>query len=115
MSTVALISDLHSNREALEAVFRRIDELGVKEVCCLGDVIGYGADPEFCTRLVVERCKWTIMGNHDWGLAHDLNDFNPLAREALVYSRKKLKPGLFTPRRKAMWSFLAAELMPDTH
>ena len=44
MTAFALISDLHSNLPALEAVFRRIDELGVPEVCCLGDVVGYGAD-----------------------------------------------------------------------
>jgi diadenosine tetraphosphatase ApaH/serine/threonine PP2A family protein phosphatase len=111
VSTVALISDLHSNREALEAVFKRIDELEVPEVCCLGDVVGYGADPEFCVRLVADRCKWTIMGNHDWGLFHDLNDFNPLAREALVYTRKRLKPGLLAPRRKVMWNFLQG--LPD--
>ena len=106
MSAVALISDLHSNREALESVFARIDELGVSEVCCLGDVVGYGADPESCVRMVMERYKWTIMGNHDWGLFHDLSDFNPLAREALAYTRKKLRPSLLAPRRKAMWTFL---------
>ncbi len=106
MTTVALISDLHSNQEALAAVLRRIDELGVGEVCCLGDVVGYGADPEVCTQLVMERCKWTIMGNHDWGLFHELDDFNPLAREALLCTRRKLRPGLLSPRRKAMWAFL---------
>ncbi len=106
MTTVALISDLHSNWEALTAVFQRIDDLGVKEVCCLGDVVGYGADPEPSTRLVMERCKWTIMGNHDWGMFHDLDDFNPLAREALLYTRRKLKPSWFSPRRKSLWNFL---------
>lgn len=106
MSTVALISDLHSNREALEAVFDRIGALGVSEVCCLGDVVGYGADPVHCTRLVAERCKWTIMGNHDWGLFHDLNDFNPLARQALLYTRKRLQPRGFMPWRRAAWKFL---------
>ena len=109
----ALISDIHSNMEALEAVFRRIDELGVEEVNCLGDVVGYGPDPLPCTRLVMQRCKWTIMGNHDWGVFHRLNDFNPLAREALVYTRKKLKPGLFRPARKIAWQFL--ESLPTEH
>ncbi|MEM7202001.1 MAG: metallophosphoesterase family protein [Planctomycetota bacterium] len=106
MSAVALISDLHSNQEALEAVFRRIDELGVTEVCCLGDVVGYGPDPDICTQLVMTRCRWTIMGNHDWGVFHELDDFNPLAREALLYTRRRLKPNLFAPRRRAMWNFL---------
>lgn len=111
MSGVALISDLHSNREALESVFKRIEQLGVSEVCCLGDVIGYGADPEPCVQLVMDRCKWTIMGNHDWGLFNDLSDFNPLAREALAFTRRKLKPGFFAPRRRVMWEFL--QKLPD--
>jgi diadenosine tetraphosphatase ApaH/serine/threonine PP2A family protein phosphatase len=106
VTAVALISDLHSNREALEAVFARIDQLGVQEVCCLGDVVGYGADPEHCTKMVMERCKWTIMGNHDWGVFHQLDDFNPLAREALLFTRRRLKPGLLSRRRSSMWVFL---------
>ncbi len=111
MSAFALISDLHSNLEALEAVFRRIDQLGVSETHCLGDVVGYGADPEACGEIVMERCGWTIMGNHDWGLFHELVDFNPLAREALLFTRKRLKPGLITRRRRALWSFL--ESLPE--
>ena len=48
---VAIISDLHSNREALEAVFAHIRESGVGTIYCLGDVIGYGPEPEFCVDL----------------------------------------------------------------
>ena len=106
MTAFALISDIHSNVEALTAVFKRIDELGLQTAHCLGDVIGYGAEPEACTELVRERCSWTIMGNHDWGLFYSLDDFNPLAREALLYTRKKMKPSLLSPRRKALWAFL---------
>jgi diadenosine tetraphosphatase ApaH/serine/threonine PP2A family protein phosphatase len=102
----ALISDLHSNLPALEAVFRRIDELAVAEVNCLGDVIGYGAEPDPCVRLVMDRCKWTLQGNHDWGLFHDPTEFNPLASEALAYTRKLLRPTIFTPRRRGPWHFL---------
>ena len=101
MTAFVLISDLHANLEALEAVFRRIEELGVEEVLCLGDVVGYGADPGPTTRMVMQCCKWTILGNHDWGLFHTLEEFNPLAREALQYSRRKLKPTLFAPHRRA--------------
>jgi diadenosine tetraphosphatase ApaH/serine/threonine PP2A family protein phosphatase len=106
VTTFALISDIHANLAALEAVLRRIDELGVGEIDCLGDVIGYGAEPERCTELVMQRCKWTLMGNHDWGLFHELDDFNPLAREALLFTRRRLKPGLFSRRRKQLWEFL---------
>jgi diadenosine tetraphosphatase ApaH/serine/threonine PP2A family protein phosphatase len=111
LSTFALVSDLHSNLEALEAVWQRIDALGVREVFCLGDVIGYGADPLPVTLSVMQRCKWTIQGNHDWGLFHELDDFNPLAREALFYTRAQLKPSFLRPRRKLAWDFLRT--LPD--
>jgi diadenosine tetraphosphatase ApaH/serine/threonine PP2A family protein phosphatase len=106
VTTFAVISDLHGNLEALEAVLARIDALGVREVLCLGDVVGYGPDPGPVARLVIQRCKWTIMGNHDWGLFHSLEEFNPLAREALHYTRRRLKPSLFAPHRRAIWHFL---------
>ena len=106
MGAFALISDIHSNLEALEAVLRRIEALGVKEVHCLGDIVGYGADPEPCTELVMRRCGWTIQGNHDWGLFHELDDFNPLAREALLFTRKRMRPGLLSARKRAQWAFL---------
>ncbi len=111
MTEFALISDLHSNLPALEAVFKRIDDLGVPEVNCLGDVIGYAAEPEPCVRLVMERCKWTLLGNHDWGLFNDPSEFNPLASEALAYTRKLMKPTLFTPSRRGRWQFL--QELPD--
>jgi diadenosine tetraphosphatase ApaH/serine/threonine PP2A family protein phosphatase len=106
LTALALISDLHSNLEAVEAVLRRIDSLGIPKIACLGDVVGYGADPLPVTRLVMQRCKWTIQGNHDWGLFHELDDFNPLAREALFHTRNQLRPSLFRPGRRAAWEFL---------
>jgi diadenosine tetraphosphatase ApaH/serine/threonine PP2A family protein phosphatase len=106
LSPLALISDLHGNLEAVDAVLRRIDSLGIREIACLGDVVGYGADPLPVTKLVMQRCKWTILGNHDWGLFHELDDFNPLAREALFYTRNMLRPSLLRPGRRAAWEFL---------
>ncbi len=111
MSTFALISDVHSNLEALDAVLARIDALGVSEIMCLGDVVGYGADPLPVTLKVMQRCKWTLQGNHDWGLFHELDDFNPLAREALFYTRAQLRPSFLRPRRRAAWEFLRG--LPD--
>jgi len=49
----------------------------------------------------MQRCKWTILGNHDWGLFHSLEEFNPLAREALLYTRRRMKPSLLLPGRRA--------------
>jgi len=107
VTVFALISDLHSNLEALTAVFERIDRLGIREVYCLGDVVGYGADPEACTELVMQRCRWTIMGNHDHGLSHDLRDFNPLASDALLFTRRRLRATWFGRRRRVIREFLA--------
>jgi diadenosine tetraphosphatase ApaH/serine/threonine PP2A family protein phosphatase len=111
VSEFALISDIHSNIEALEAVMKRIEELGLREIYCLGDIVGYAADPEACLSMVMSRCRWSIMGNHDWGVFNSLDDFNPLAREALLFTRRRLRPGLLGARRKAMWSFLQS--LPD--
>jgi diadenosine tetraphosphatase ApaH/serine/threonine PP2A family protein phosphatase len=111
MAVFALISDIHSNLPALTAVFDRIDALGVEEVNCLGDIVGYCAEPEPCVRLVMNRCKWTLMGNHDWGLFHGASEFNPLAGEALAYTRKVLKPGWLAYRKRAVWDFL--KNLPD--
>ncbi|MGA0060516.1 MAG: metallophosphoesterase family protein [Planctomycetota bacterium] len=104
----ALISDIHANLEALTAVFEDIDALGVTDVRCLGDVVGYGADPEACTAMVAARCRWTILGNHDHGLGTPLRDFNPLAADALERTRKRLRPAWFRPGRKRNWEFLTS-------
>lgn len=105
----AIISDLHANLPALEQVFRRIDELGIETVYCLGDVVGYGPEPEACIDLVMKRCVFTLMGNHDWGLVeHQLDEFNPLARESLMWTRKRLRPGLISPGKRKRWNFLSS-------
>ena len=65
MSRFAIISDLHSNTEALGAVLARLRKEGVERVVCLGDVVGYGPDPEKCIDMVMESCDLTLCGNHD--------------------------------------------------
>jgi hypothetical protein len=103
----ALISDLHANRPALEAVFRAIDSLGIQDVRCLGDVVGYGAEPEPCIDLVMERCEFTLSGNHDQGVVlGQLDDFNPIARESLLWTAKRLKPSFWHPGRRKRWMWL---------
>ena len=62
---VAVISDVHSNLSALEAVLTDIDGEGVDEVWCLGDIVGYGARPNECCDLVRERAALSLCGNHD--------------------------------------------------
>ncbi|RKX71013.1 metallophosphoesterase [candidate division WOR-3 bacterium] len=89
---IALISDIHSNLEALNRVMEEIDRLGVERIWCLGDVVGYGADPNRCCEIVRERCELVIAGNHDWAVLDktDITYFNPVAKEAVLWTRREL-------------------------
>lgn len=62
----ALISDIHSNLEALTAVFKDIEKNKVDTIHCLGDVIGYGCDPKACLDLINQNCEIKLMGNHEY-------------------------------------------------
>jgi len=88
-----VLSDIHSNLEALEAVLR--DAGRVDEVWCLGDVVGYGPDPNACVQLLRSLSPACIAGNHDWATLGklDLQDFNPDARQANLWNRRQLAPG----------------------
>lgn len=90
----AVISDIHSNREALSRALDLIDGMQVDEIVCLGDIVGYGADPNECVRLVRERCSLSVLGNHDAAaldpsVAHD---FNVVARRAVEWTAAALSP-----------------------
>ena len=69
----AVITDIHSNLPALEAVLAAIDEIDVEEVWCLGDVVGYGAEPDQCTEIVGDRCDTCLVGNHDLAVLGELD------------------------------------------
>lgn len=62
---MAVLSDIHANREALEAVFESIRDANADRVVCLGDVVGYGVDFDYCIKAVRERADVSLMGNHD--------------------------------------------------
>ena len=88
----AVISDIHGNLEALEAVLNDVPD-EVETIYCLGDVIGYGASPDECCDLVRELGMPVISGNHDLAvtdLGTDLNWFNPLAAAAVLWTREHL-------------------------
>ncbi len=65
MSRTAIISDIHSNWQALRSVWSRIDDLGIDRVFCLGDIVGYGARPLECLGFLQEKGVPCIQGNHD--------------------------------------------------
>jgi|TARA_R110002072_G_scaffold1013_3_gene8335 predicted phosphodiesterase len=103
----ALISDIHGNLEALQAVLEDIDSVGVQEVICLGDIIGYGPNPCECLDLVMRRCKHTILGNHDQAALFDPDGFNPMALRAIYWTRDELDSGKGGPAQvNARWDFL---------
>ncbi|MGD9735729.1 MAG: metallophosphoesterase [Solirubrobacterales bacterium] len=86
---VAVLSDIHANRPALEAVLEAIGETEVEELWCLGDLVGYGADPDRCTELVRERCALTLCGNHDLAVLGELDiaTFSESAATAVEWTR----------------------------
>jgi diadenosine tetraphosphatase ApaH/serine/threonine PP2A family protein phosphatase len=86
-----VISDVHSNRQALESVLAAVDEAAVDEVWCLGDMVGYGADPDVCTRLIRERCDVCLVGNHDLAVlgALDISAFSEAAAVAVEWTRER--------------------------
>ena len=111
---IAIISDLHSNREALEAVFAHIREQDVDKLYCLGDVVGYGPDPEFCVDLVRGHSELCLMGNHDEALFRGATDFNPHARGAIEYTQRVMRPRWYSgSEKRARWKWL--EDLPLTH
>ncbi len=96
---IAVISDIHGNLDALEAVLEDIRGRGCDRTVCLGDVVGYGADPEECVRLVRAEIwrdsqgEAVVRGNHDDAAAGgDDRYFNPDARLAVRWTREHLSP-----------------------
>lgn len=91
---VLILSDIHANLVALETVLNatagRYDLLW-----CLGDVVGYGPCPNECVEIIRDRAALCIMGNHDWAVLGrpgiDVDDFNPHARQAVLWTREELK------------------------
>jgi putative phosphoesterase len=71
---VAVVTDIHGNLPALHAALARIDELGIEDVYCGGDLVGYGPHPNEVCALIAERAIPTIYGNYDYAIARDLDD-----------------------------------------
>ena len=89
---LALLSDIHSNLPALEAVLADIEAAGIEESWCLGDVVGYGAQPDECADLVRERCAVCLVGNHDLAALEqlDISTFSPAAAAAVHWTRERM-------------------------
>lgn len=94
MVRVAIVSDIHANRHAFDAVLEDIADSPCQEVWCLGDLVGYGAEPDACVRLAEAHCAVTLAGNHDLGVTGDLplEDFSAGARLAAEWTRATVRP-----------------------
>ncbi|MSR74675.1 MAG: metallophosphoesterase [Planctomycetes bacterium] len=100
---LAIISDLHSNLEALTAVFADSAAFPVQRTVCLGDVIGYGPNPRETLELM-DRCDFVLLGNHEQGLQDGALKFNPRARKALDWTRCELNSKAFSREANyALW------------
>jgi diadenosine tetraphosphatase ApaH/serine/threonine PP2A family protein phosphatase len=123
---LAIIADIHSNREALDSVLARIDQEGVDAILNLGDLVGYNASPNECLELLQGRKAWSLAGNHDLALLDPerAQNFNIIAYEALMWCRQQIRPEFLEflqglpLLRKLPGSFLACHgtpANPDTY
>jgi diadenosine tetraphosphatase ApaH/serine/threonine PP2A family protein phosphatase len=89
---IAVLSDIHANLPALEAVLEKVDALNVGKLACLGDTVGYGPFPQECLDIVRSRCEVVLKGNHDSGLIGEtsIEDFNHYGVQAILWSRDRV-------------------------
>jgi diadenosine tetraphosphatase ApaH/serine/threonine PP2A family protein phosphatase len=88
-----LISDIHGNLEALKAVLEFVQKLEPHQLYCLGDVVGYGADPRPCLQTIQDSANLILAGNHDLAVAGLITSesFNPMAGEVVRWTRRALE------------------------
>jgi diadenosine tetraphosphatase ApaH/serine/threonine PP2A family protein phosphatase len=98
----AVLSDIHANLPALEAVLAAVDAAEVEEIWCLGDVVGYGADPDACTELVRERCDVCLVGNHDLAVlgSLDSSSFSDTAAAGVAWTQANAAESSFAYLRE---------------
>lgn len=121
---IAIISDIHSNPTALLTVLKDIEQQKCDRIVCLGDIVGYGYDPNACIDICREREIECLLGNHDAGLISrlGLDWFNPFAKQAIVRHRplvteenKKWLAKLPYNRREGENAFAHGVYVPDMH
>ena len=131
---IALLSDVHGNLPAFEAVLDDVDSEGAEEIWCLGDLVGYGAEPDDCVALARERCDLSLAGNHDLVVTGEIDDHRLLAdaaaaarwtRENIAESRsaylegpgagrRAREPGLYhASPRDPVWEYVLSTWQAD--
>ena len=89
---LAIFSDVHGNLEALKAVLVQVESLGVDRVVCLGDLVGYGEDPNACIQEVRRVTDTVVVGNHDRAAVYpeEARHFNPIPLAAIRWTEREL-------------------------
>src|SRR5262245_49875135 len=109
----AIISDIHGNLEALQAVQADMATEGVDSVYCLGDIVGCGPNPRERVDFVMS-CQLSILGNHAQGALYDPEGFSSGAERAIFWTREQLEMDCGDPAQQAKrWEFLSE--LPRTH
>ena len=104
----AIISDIHGNLEALNAVLEAIFEQKTDQIVCLGDTLGYGPNPAECVDLVAEHCAWSLLGNHDYGALYEPTNFNAAAEQAAYWTRAQFDSEQDKEIAARRWEFLGS-------
>ena len=94
--SIAILTDIHANREALEACLAHAEAAGLRDFAVLGDLVGYGADPAWCVERVEtlqQEGAIVLLGNHDEAVYGTGEDMNALARAAIAWTRDRLTSG----------------------
>lgn len=109
MKKIAIISDIHSNLAAFNAVLEDIDKRSVDAIYCLGDVVGYGPNPVECFRKAMKYCQIIIKGNHEEGIVEGVFGVTSAAKDAMLWTRKLMRPSFYSlPRKKKTWDYLCS-------
>jgi len=89
-----IFSDVHSNLEAMEAVLQAFRKEKVDRYFCVGDIVGYGANPHECIEIVKDLKAPCVAGNHDWAVVDrvDTRYFNPIAKMAVSWTKDSISP-----------------------
>src|ERR687896_2325928 len=91
---VAIASDIHGNKQAFQAVIRAAEVDGADELWCLGDLVGYGGDPDECVALAEAHCTICLAGNHDLAVVEvlSLEEFSRGAALAARWTQEVIRP-----------------------
>jgi len=107
----AIISDIHSNIEALTAVLNDISKRGIDTIYCLGDVVGYAANPKECLDLIIDKTSFCLQGNHDYAAMYEPTNFNMGAEAAAFWTRKVLEQEDDRQKADKRWKYLGSQKM----